>query len=165
VVVEVPPWTFSAPLEAGVLVLLLDDEGLAAALDLPVPKIRQRIATMIRDDAAFRPRGSEGGPYRLAATEAAEVLTLIGGAAAVRALRTLRTAFDAGQQVLDGWMDSARPARAAAAPMPKPGSEDEKKRILESLDRNRWNVQAVGRELGYARRTLYRRMREFGIER
>ena len=42
--------------------------------------------------------------------------------------------------------------------------ELEKVAILEALDRCRWNISEVGRQLGIGRTTLYRKLRKHGIK-
>ena len=40
----------------------------------------------------------------------------------------------------------------------------ERRAIEESLERNRWNLSAVGRQLGVGRTTLYRKLKKFGLK-
>ncbi len=39
-----------------------------------------------------------------------------------------------------------------------------RQKILEALEKNGWNISKTAKELGIVRNTLYRRMKEFGIE-
>ena len=65
-------------------------------------------------------------------------------------------------------------ARAVANPLAPtlPGStadvpahELEKRKLIDTLQRNQWNVAMVSRKLGVTRRTIYLRMEKFGIDR
>ncbi len=40
----------------------------------------------------------------------------------------------------------------------------ERRAIEEALDRNRWNLSAVGRQLGIGRTTLYRKLKKYGLK-
>jgi ActR/RegA family two-component response regulator len=44
-------------------------------------------------------------------------------------------------------------------------ADEPKLRLLRLLERNEWNVASVARQLGVSRRTVYLRLRAFGIER
>lgn len=44
-------------------------------------------------------------------------------------------------------------------------SEENKAKLIRVLEANDWNIALVSRELGITRRTLYMRLKAFGIER
>jgi transcriptional regulator of acetoin/glycerol metabolism len=46
-----------------------------------------------------------------------------------------------------------------------PAHEVEKRRLVDTLQRNQWNVAMVARKLGVTRRTIYLRMEKYGIDR
>jgi transcriptional regulator of acetoin/glycerol metabolism len=47
-----------------------------------------------------------------------------------------------------------------------PTSEDrERERLLLSLNRYEWNLSRVARDIGVTRRTIYLRLKKYGIER
>jgi transcriptional regulator of acetoin/glycerol metabolism len=47
----------------------------------------------------------------------------------------------------------------------QPAHEMEKEHLLQTLQRNEWNVARVARKLGLGRPTIYARMQRYGIER
>ena len=55
---------------------------------------------------------------------------------------------------------SGRGARPEASP-----TEEARLQMLSLLERNEWNIAEVARLLGVTRRTVYMRLRSFGIER
>ncbi|MFT3800960.1 MAG: sigma-54-dependent Fis family transcriptional regulator [Burkholderiaceae bacterium] len=53
----------------------------------------------------------------------------------------------------------------ATQPDERPGVLSDARQIVEALQRARWNARVAAGDLGLSRATLYRRMREYGIER
>jgi transcriptional regulator of acetoin/glycerol metabolism len=53
----------------------------------------------------------------------------------------------------------------ASASLDLPAHEMEKRKLVDTLQRNQWNVAMVSRKLGVTRRTIYLRMEKFGIDR
>ena len=63
---------------------------------------------------------------------------------------------------------AVRAADAPAAPrwVPEPNpTEETRLQLLSLLQRHEWNIAEVARLLGVTRRTVYLRLRSFGIER
>lgn len=74
----------------------------------------------------------------------------------------------------DAWVFGAAIAQAVQASDEMPGArrlpeaspaEEARLQLLSLLERNDWNIAEVARLLGVTRRTVYMRLRSFGIER
>jgi DNA-binding NtrC family response regulator len=58
----------------------------------------------------------------------------------------------------------AKPRRQPSAARPEPGSETERKTILQALQENRFNMTRTAQGLGVSRATLYRMLQRNRIE-
>jgi len=66
------------------------------------------------------------------------------------------------EEIVAGRASPGAPALPAAAAATEP-STPEARRILEALERHRWNRTEAARSLGMGRNTLWRRMRALGL--
>ena len=57
------------------------------------------------------------------------------------------------------------PAMVGSYLATQPAHEMEKEHLLQTLQRNEWNIARVARKLGLGRPTIYARMQRYGIER
>ncbi len=73
--------------------------------------------------------------------------------------RELRISFEAGAA------RAAAPAPVAAAVTPAAAPARASDRLRAALEANHWNIKGTARALGIARKTLYTRMKRWGIER
>ena len=57
------------------------------------------------------------------------------------------------------------PAIVGNYPATQPAQEMEKERLLQTRQRNEWNIARVARQLGLGRPTIYARLQRYGIDR
>ncbi len=130
-----------------------------AVVELRVPPLRDRAEDIPELAAALLERvAAEGGPRARLTASAARALAEQPWPGNVRELENVLRAtavFAEGGRVT---ADALVLPRERAQP-------DERQRIAAALEEHGWNVSRVGRALGIPRMTLYRRLRQYGLER
>jgi len=88
--------------------------------------------------------------------------------ATARAARDLAAAFEVAGERLEAFVASLVPRESPRAPVRLPTADEraalEREAIVQALEAHGGNRVQAARALGIARRTFYRRLREFGLE-
>jgi transcriptional regulator of acetoin/glycerol metabolism len=144
-----------------------------AGLEMALPALRARLdrAELIR--AVLAEEGGRELPIDPAAWDLLmhhpwpgnirQLRHVLRTAVALANAATLMPEHLASLQTLAPVAREAAPAAAAAEPTLSPEQARERQALLEQLEKQRWNVSHVAKDLGVSRNTLYRRMHRLHI--